>query len=128
MPGPTSVIEAGLLVGFVGRAEQTGQPAQKPEKVYEPIYLMTAAAGDLVLDPMAGSGTTGSVGARLGFRAILSDISEEYVCKMEDRLGLLRLDLADALEAVAGSQPQEQKRWVGVIPELPPSRPNAKAT
>jgi site-specific DNA-methyltransferase (adenine-specific) len=66
MPGPTSVIEAGLLVGFVGRAEQTGHPAQKPEKVYEPIYLMTAAAGDLVLDPMAGSGTTGSVGARLG--------------------------------------------------------------
>lgn len=33
MPGPSSVIEAPLLVGFVGKNEQTGHPAQKPIKV-----------------------------------------------------------------------------------------------
>jgi site-specific DNA-methyltransferase (adenine-specific) len=37
VPGPASVIEAPLLVGFVGRHEQTGHPAQKPVAVYEPI-------------------------------------------------------------------------------------------
>jgi len=34
MPGPTSVIESSLLVGFVGRNEQTGHKSQKPVNVY----------------------------------------------------------------------------------------------
>ena len=32
MPGPATVIEAPLNIGFVGRKEQTGHPAQKPER------------------------------------------------------------------------------------------------
>ena len=39
IPGPNSVIEESLLVGFVGKKEQTGHPAQKPEKVYERLLL-----------------------------------------------------------------------------------------
>ncbi|SRR6266446_8010968 len=79
MPGPPSVIEAPLNIGFVGRKEQTGHPAQKPEKVYEPLILMTTKPGDLVLDPMCGSGTTGAVCYRLKRCAILCDSSEDYL-------------------------------------------------
>ena len=61
MPGPPSVIDVPLNIGFVGRDEQTGHPAQKPEKVIEPLILMTTKPGDTVLDPMCGSGTTGAV-------------------------------------------------------------------
>lgn len=94
MPGPPSVLEAPLEIGFVGRREQTGHPAQKPVKVFEPLVWMTTVEGDTVLDPMCGSGTTGVVCRRLGRRAILCDEAEEYVCMTEQRLNLRRLSLS----------------------------------
>jgi hypothetical protein len=89
-PGPPSVIEAALLVGFVGRAEQTGHPSQKPVTVFEPLLQMVMEPGDLVLDPMCGSGTTGAAAVRLGARAVLADVSEEYLALCEERLGVRR--------------------------------------
>ena len=97
MPGPPSVIEASLNIGFVGKAEQTGHPAQKPIKVFEPLILMTTKPGDIVLDPMCGAGTTGEVCRRLGRRAILCDSSEESVRVTETRLGMKRYSLKNAL-------------------------------
>lgn len=91
MPGPTSVIEEPLLVGFCGRNEQTGHPAQKPVAVFEKLILMTTAPGDLVIDPMSGSGTTGVAALGLGRRAILCDVSEEYTLLAEERLEVRRL-------------------------------------
>ena len=79
LPGPPSVIETSLLVGFVGRKEQTGHPAQKPIKAIEPLIKMTTKEDDLVLDPMCGSGTTGVVCRQLKRRAILSDESPEWI-------------------------------------------------
>jgi len=90
IPGPTSVIEVPLQIGFVGRAEQMGHPAQKPAKVFEPLILMTTQEGDTVLDPMCGAGTTGVVCRALGRKAILCDSSEEYVTMTERRLDLAR--------------------------------------
>jgi site-specific DNA-methyltransferase (adenine-specific) len=88
MPGPPSVIEAPLNIGFVGKKEQTGHPAQKPMAVFEPLILMTTKPGDIVLDPMCGAGTTGEVCRRLGRKAILCDGSEEYLTMAQKRLGV----------------------------------------
>lgn len=93
LPGPPSVIEAGLLVGFIGRSEQTGHPSQKPQKVYDPLIRMATVPGDLVLDPMCGSGTTGAVARSLGRRAVLADVSDDYVSMVEARLGITRLEV-----------------------------------
>jgi site-specific DNA-methyltransferase (adenine-specific) len=93
IPGPNSVIEEPLLVGFVGKKEQTGHPSQKPEKVYEKLILMASKRGDLVYDPMAGSGTTGTVCRALKRKCILSDISDEYIAIAEKRLGITRLPI-----------------------------------
>lgn len=90
MPGPTSVIDVPLNIGFVGRNEQTGHPAQKPEKVIEPLVLMTTKPGDLVIDPMCGSGTTGAVCRRLERNSILCDNSDKYLTLAEKRLGVAR--------------------------------------
>lgn len=106
MPGPTSVldgeldtptdvIEQPLLVGFVGRKEQTGHPSQKPFKVYDQLFKMSVPDDGLVLDPMCGSGTTGAVAKERGFRAILCDASEEYTQLVESRLGVKRLSIQD---------------------------------
>lgn len=101
MPGPTSVlddsptdvIEQALLVGFVGRKEQTGHPSQKPFKVYDQLLQMTVSEGGLILDPMCGSGTTGAVVKERGFRAILCDGSDDYTKLVENRLGVKRLNI-----------------------------------
>ena len=88
IPGPPSVLEAPLNIGFVGRKEQTGHPAQKPLSVIEPLILMSTKKGDMVLDPMCGSGTTGEACLRLDRRAILCDESQEWLDVTSRRLGL----------------------------------------
>ncbi len=86
VPGPPSVIEAPLNIGFVGRGEQTGHPAQKPVKAIEPLVKMSSMEGDLIVDPMCGAGTTGVACAGLKRRAVLSDESKEYVKITKERL------------------------------------------
>jgi site-specific DNA-methyltransferase (adenine-specific) len=92
LPGPPSVIEAPLNIGFVGRKEQTGHPAQKPVSVIETLISMTTKPGDMVLDPMCGSGTTGEACRKLGRKAILCDMSDEYTAIVEKRLNIRRID------------------------------------
>jgi site-specific DNA-methyltransferase (adenine-specific) len=90
VPGPPSVIEAPLLVGFVGKDEQTGHPAQKPVAVFDTLYKMVCKPGDVVLDPMCGSATTGIVARSQRFDAILADASDDYTAIAEKRLRLKR--------------------------------------
>jgi len=86
IPGPSSVLEAPLNIGFVGRKEQTKHPAQKPLAVIEPLILMSTKEYDTVLDPMCGSGTTGEACYRLNRQAILCDMSEEYLSITQERI------------------------------------------
>ena len=86
VPGPPSVLEAPLNIGFVGRDEQTGHPAQKPLAVIKPLILMSTKEFDTVLDPMCGSGTTGEACLHLNRKAILCDGSEEYLSITENRI------------------------------------------
>jgi len=100
MPGPTSVIEAALRIGFVGKKEQTGHPAQKPVEVYEKLLMMVTKKGDLVIDPMAGSGTTGVVAKNFGLKAILCDESVEYIEIMEKRLNIKCLPIYEEIQFI----------------------------
>ncbi|MDE2858165.1 MAG: site-specific DNA-methyltransferase [Chloroflexota bacterium] len=86
VPGPPSVIEAPLNIGFIRQNEQTGHPAQKPLAVIKPLILMSTQADDTVLDPMCGSGTTGEACLQLNRRAVLCDHSEEYLSITEHRI------------------------------------------
>ena len=93
VPGPSSVIESPLIIGFVGKKEQTGHPSQKPEAVFDKLLLMALGNNELVFDPMAGSGTTGASAVKNGYKAILCDQSEEYIMIMEKRLNVKRIVL-----------------------------------
>lgn len=96
MPGPSSVIEVPLLIGFVGMDEQVGTPsktAQKPMKVIEPLIKMSSVKEEIILDPFCGTGTTGVVCKTLGRYAILSDRDDEKIKMTEERLGIKRLTL-----------------------------------
>ena len=77
VPAPPCVLESPLNIGFVGKSDQTGYPAQKPLAVIEALILMSTKEQDTVLDPMCGSGTTGEACLRLNRNAILCDISPQ---------------------------------------------------
>jgi site-specific DNA-methyltransferase (adenine-specific) len=86
MPAPSTVIESPLIIGFVGKKEQTGHPAQKPLAVYDRLIRMTTVEGDLIFDPMCGSGTLGVIAKIRNRRAILNDMNPEYVAIVRARL------------------------------------------
>jgi hypothetical protein len=56
-------------------AERTGYATQKPQKLLERIVSASSSPGDVVLDPMCGSGTTLVAAAQLGRRALGADRS-----------------------------------------------------
>ncbi len=61
-------------------------PTQKPEYLLERIILASTEAGQVVLDPFCGSGTTGVVALRYGRKFIGIDNCEEYLQITQKRL------------------------------------------
>ncbi len=86
IPGPPTVFEVPLNIGFVGKAEQTGHPAQKPLSVIKPLLLMSTKETETVLDPMCGSGTTGEACLCLNRNAVLCDSDDEYLTITRTRI------------------------------------------
>lgn len=109
IPGPTSVIESALLIGFVGKKEQTGHPAQKPMPVYDKLIRMVTEEDDIIFDPMCGSGTTGAVALVRNRRAIQCDMEEEYLDISRERLTEDQTGFAAKLD-LAGNNPDIVKR------------------
>src|SRR5262249_47543625 len=66
--------------------ERTGHPCQMPEALLERIVRVASNAGDLVLDPFAGSGTTLAAAKRLGRRYLGMELSGEYAERVRQRL------------------------------------------
>ena len=67
-------------------AERTGYPTQKPVALAERIIRASSDAGELVLDPFAGSGTVGAAAEQLGRRYLLIDSNPEAIDVMRARL------------------------------------------
>ena len=61
---------------------------QKPASLLERIVLATSRPGDLVLDPFAGTGTTGLAAQRLGRRWLMIERDPGYCDAIEGRLGV----------------------------------------
>ena len=66
--------------------ERTGYPTQKPVGIMRRIIQASSRRGDWVLDPFAGSGTTGSAAAELGRAFLLIDDNPEATEVMRKRL------------------------------------------
>ena len=61
-------------------------PTQKPEALLARVILSSSRAGDVVLDPFCGSGTTGAVAKRLGRRFIGIERDAGYIEAAERRI------------------------------------------
>lgn len=73
--------------------EYEEHPSQKPEALLERIVLASSNAGDLVVDPFAGTFTTCAVAKRLGRKSVGIEQEREYV-----KIGLRRLGLASQFD------------------------------
>jgi modification methylase len=62
---------------------------QKPEALLERVLLATSRAQDVVLDPFAGTGTTGAVAQRMGRRWIMVEREPDYCRLIEGRIARL---------------------------------------
>lgn len=55
-----------ISIPFWSMPENTPHPTQKPEKLIAKLILASSNAGDVVLDPFLGSGTTSVTAKKLG--------------------------------------------------------------
>lgn len=81
---PRDVIEVPVICN--GMVEKTDHPTQKPEVLIERLIRASSAAGQLVVDPFVGSGTTAVVAERLGRRWLAGDADARYVGLARERL------------------------------------------
>jgi len=81
-----------LTVPFWSMPENTGHPTQKPEKLVAKAILASSKAGDVVLDPFLGSGTTSVAAKKLGRRYVGIEIDKYYACLAEKRLEMANAD------------------------------------
>jgi len=86
-----------ITVPFWSMPENTDHPTQKPEKLLAKIILASTNPEDLILDPFAGSGTTGVVAKKLGrsFVTIESDVDHCLVA-------VKRLEIANQNTEIQG--------------------------
>jgi len=75
-----------------------------PEALIAPCIFAGSRAGDTVLDPFVGSGTTGAVSVRAGRHFVGCELSAEYVALARRRIG----DAAPMFAQEVESQPEQQ--------------------
>ena len=81
-----------ISVPFWSMPENTDHPTQKPEKLLAKVLLASTNAGDLILDPFAGSGTTAVVAKKLGRRFVAIESDEQYCLIAQKRLEMAETD------------------------------------
>jgi site-specific DNA-methyltransferase (adenine-specific) len=86
-----------ITVPYWSMSENTPHPTQKPEKLLAKLILASSRAGDLVLDPFGGSGTTAVTAKKLG-RNFISIERDSYYCALSQ----YRLERANEDKRIQG--------------------------
>ena len=100
----TNILRVPSLKGL--SKERCGHPSQKPRELVQKLVLCATDAGDVVLDPFLGSGTTAVVAQQLGRHWVGIEKSARYVKIAQQRL--TPPDTADA--AAAKPKPRARKK------------------
>jgi modification methylase len=90
-------------------------PTQKPEALLQKIMLSTSKAGDLVLDPFFGSGTTGAVARRMRRHYIGIDRDTTYAAAAEKRIAAVTPLAEAALSAAPSKRAEPRVAFASVV-------------
>ncbi|MEW6649457.1 MAG: DNA methyltransferase, partial [Chloroflexota bacterium] len=74
------------------RRDRDYHPCQLPDSLLKRIILLTTKPQDIVLDALAGTGTTAIVAAKLNRRYVAIDLDPTYVQLMRQKLAEIRLN------------------------------------
>ncbi len=108
-------------------AGRKAHPTQKPEALLARVILAASNAGDLVLDPFFGAGTTGAVARRLRRDFIGLEREATYIEAAKARIGAIA-PLPAAAVAPAPSKRSEPRIAFSTLVEAGLIAPGAKLT
>ncbi|MFN3524251.1 MAG: site-specific DNA-methyltransferase [Phenylobacterium sp.] len=114
-----------LCTGEERLKDETGakaHPTQKPEALLHRVILASTKAGDLILDPFFGTGTTGAAAKRLGRRFIGLEREPQYAKLAAERIAKVMPANSQDLD-VTGSKKAEPRVPFGQIVEAGLLRP-----
>ena len=121
--GGTAVAEA-----EVNRLKKQ-HPTPRPDWIYEYFIVRSSKPGDLVLDPMMGSGTGARVSRRLGRRFVGYDINPAYVELSRQMVSQMPMEMPPVAEELPAGQlelmadwEQRQDAWYPGRPRQPEAR------
>ncbi len=81
-----------------GESTRRGHPAPYPENLAERLIKLFSFAGDTILDPFSGTGTTSLAAITTGRNSIANEIEPAYL-----KLAAQRLKLATAMPRMFGA-------------------------
>lgn len=84
-----------IWTGVTG-ASTKRHPAPYPVEIPRRLIAMFSFAGDTVLDPFGGTGTTSEAAARLGRSSVMADIEPRYIELAQERLNKYQTELPTA--------------------------------
>jgi site-specific DNA-methyltransferase (adenine-specific) len=102
---------------------------QMPEQLLGRIIRSSSHAGDVVLDPFAGSGTTLAVAKKLGRSFLGCELSESYAARVTERLGTISMgdSLDGAAEPLKSAPATKDGRQLGATRRPRAKKPSAIA-
>jgi modification methylase len=108
-------------------AGRKAHPTQKPEALLHRVLLASTNAGDLVLDPFFGTGTTGAAAKRLGRRWLGIERDPDYAAAAAARIDRVRPLPPSAVEIIRGKRAEPRVPF-GIIVELGILEPGRELT
>ena len=108
-------------------AGRKAHPTQKPEALLYRVLLASSNAGDLVLDPFFGTGTTGAAAKRLGRRWLGIERDADYAAAAQARIDKVRPLPPSSLEILRGKRAEPRVPF-GTIVELGILEPGSALT
>ncbi len=73
------------LCAGVGKRGKKLHSTQKPVELLKRVILTSTNEGDLILDPMAGTGTTGYVAKAIKRNFVMIEVNERYIKGIVER-------------------------------------------
>ena len=99
-------------IHYITRTDQDKRyyPTQKPFKLLRRIIAIASDPGDWVLDPCAGSGTTGAAALSLGRHAYMVDVNPEAEPIIKERLAKAQADGIIPIEDDTNDENSKKKK------------------
>jgi DNA modification methylase len=106
LPGASRAV-SGTQLRISVSAKQHGHPTIKPVNLMQWLVRLVCPKGATVLDPFAGTGTTGAAAFIEGCRSVLIEREAEYLADIERRMGLLLSGRDERARKLAQAEPYE---------------------